>query len=67
MDSMGKNSVNMQLSQMRAEAVRQYLINQGIDPQRMSALGLGSGNPIADNRSAAGRAMNRRIEIVRTK
>ncbi|HAJ79559.1 MAG TPA: hypothetical protein DCO75_07275 [Fibrobacteres bacterium] len=67
MDSMGKNSVNMQLSQMRAEAVRQYLINQGIDPQRMSALGLGSGNPIADNRSAAGRAMNRRIEVVRTK
>jgi outer membrane protein OmpA-like peptidoglycan-associated protein len=67
MDSMGKISANLQLSQVRAESVRQYLINQGIDPQRITAIGMGSSNPIADNRSAAGRAMNRRIEIVRTK
>jgi outer membrane protein OmpA-like peptidoglycan-associated protein len=52
---------------MRAEAVRQYLINQGIDPQRLRAVGFGPNNPIGDNRTAAGRAMNRRIEVVRIK
>jgi outer membrane protein OmpA-like peptidoglycan-associated protein len=58
---------NMQLTQMRAEAVRQYIISLGIDSQRVRAVGCGSANPIADNRSAAGRAQNRRIEIIRTK
>jgi outer membrane protein OmpA-like peptidoglycan-associated protein len=66
-DALGKANANMQLTQMRAEAIRQYLINQGIDPQRISAKGCGSGNPIGDNRTAAGRTLNRRIEIVRTK
>jgi outer membrane protein OmpA-like peptidoglycan-associated protein len=66
-DSMGKNNANIQLSQMRAEAVRRYLINQGIDLQRVRALGFGPSNPIGDNRTAAGRATNRRIEVIRTK
>jgi outer membrane protein OmpA-like peptidoglycan-associated protein len=55
------------LSRGRAEAVRQYLINQGIDPQRMRAIGFGPNNPVGDNRTAAGRAQNRRIEVVRMK
>jgi outer membrane protein OmpA-like peptidoglycan-associated protein len=66
-DALGNFAKNMQISQMRAEAVRQYFINQGIESQRVRAAGFGPGSPIADNRSAAGRAQNRRIEIVRTK
>jgi outer membrane protein OmpA-like peptidoglycan-associated protein len=66
-DRLGKGESNMLLTQMRAEAVRQYLINQGIDPQRIRAMGLGSNNPIGDNRTAEGRAANRRIEVMRTK
>lgn len=53
-DGLGKASVNIQLSRMRAEAVRQYLINQGIDPQRVRAMGFGPNNPVGDNRTAAG-------------
>lgn len=66
-DALGKANANIQLSRMRAEAVRQYLFNQGIDPQRIRSAGFGPSNPIGDNRTAAGRAMNRRIEVVRTK
>ncbi len=66
-DSMGKYESNMRLSQMRAESVRRYLIAQGIDPKRMRAVGFGPSSPIADNRTAAGRAKNRRIEVVRLK
>jgi outer membrane protein OmpA-like peptidoglycan-associated protein len=66
-DGLGRASANTQLSRMRAEAVRQYLINQGIDPQRMRAMGFGPNNPVGDNRTAAGRALNRRIEVVRMK
>ncbi len=66
-DSMGKYESNMRLSQMRAESVRRFLIAQGIDPKRMRAVGFGPSSPIADNRTAAGRAKNRRIEIVRLK
>jgi outer membrane protein OmpA-like peptidoglycan-associated protein len=66
-DAMGNFSRSMQLSQMRAESVRQYIVNQGIESQRVRAAGFGPGSPIADNRTAAGRAQNRRIEIVRIK
>jgi outer membrane protein OmpA-like peptidoglycan-associated protein len=66
-DAMGNFSKNMQLTQMRAEAVRQYIINQGVDFHRVRAVGFGPSSPIADNRTAAGRAQNRRIEIIRTK
>jgi OmpA-OmpF porin, OOP family len=66
-DSMGKYASIMQITQMRAEAVRQYLLSQGVEPGRVRAVGFGAGSPIADNRTAAGRALNRRIEIVRVK
>jgi outer membrane protein OmpA-like peptidoglycan-associated protein len=66
-DGMGKPTTNIQLSQRRAEAVRRYLINQGIEPSRVRAMGFGPSNPVGDNRTADGRAMNRRIEVIRTK
>jgi outer membrane protein OmpA-like peptidoglycan-associated protein len=66
-DGLGKYATVMQTTQMRAEAVRQYIINQGIDPGRVQAVGYGSASPLADNRTAAGRALNRRVEIVRTR
>jgi len=66
-DSVGNSQTNMRLSKMRAESVRQFLISKGIDPSRIRAVGFGSSAPIADNRTAAGRAKNRRIEIVRIK
>ncbi|MBD3345546.1 MAG: OmpA family protein [Chitinivibrionales bacterium] len=66
-DSIGRSSANKRLSQMRAESVRQYMMSRGIEGHRMRAVGFGSSSPIADNRTAAGRAQNRRIEIVRIK
>ncbi|MBN1130925.1 MAG: OmpA family protein [Chitinispirillaceae bacterium] len=65
-DKSGKKQDKTLLSQARAETVRNYLINRGISPHRLTAVGRGSGDPIADNTSAAGRAMNNRIEIRRT-
>jgi outer membrane protein OmpA-like peptidoglycan-associated protein len=66
-DAVGNANANIQLSQRRAEAVRRYLLSQGIEQHRIRAMGLGPSNPIGDNRTAAGRAMNRRIEVIRTK
>lgn len=66
-DSYGNYNKNMQLSQMRAESVRQYMISKGIEPARLRAVGFGSSSPVADNRTAAGRSMNRRIEVIRVK
>ncbi len=66
-DSVGSYTKNMQLSQQRAESVRQYLISQGIEADRIRSAGFGSSSPIADNRTATGRAMNRRIEVIRLK
>jgi outer membrane protein OmpA-like peptidoglycan-associated protein len=66
-DGLGKYAAALQLTQMRAESVRQYIINQGIDSPRVRAIGCGSTGPVADNRTAAGRALNRRTEIVRVK
>jgi len=63
-DSAGGASVNLNLSQRRAEAVRQYLIKVGITPSRLRAVGYGEANPIASNATAQGRAKNRRIEMV---
>jgi outer membrane protein OmpA-like peptidoglycan-associated protein len=67
MDAAGNYAANMQLSQTRAETVRQYLISKGIAPGRIRAVGLGSSSPIDDNKTASGRARNRRIEVVRIK
>jgi len=54
---------NWELSSARASAVLRYLQQQGIDPQRMRAIGYGDIRPIADNETAEGRAENRRVEI----
>lgn len=62
-DSTGKASYNLGLSQRRAEAVKQYLVRHGIDATRLSAKGYGEADPIASNRTAAGRAQNRRVEL----
>ena len=64
-DNRGSYQYNLELSQKRAEAVRQYLINRGIDPKRLIAKGYGPADPIAPNSTRAGRAQNRRIEFHR--
>jgi outer membrane protein OmpA-like peptidoglycan-associated protein len=66
-DSIGKYEKNLNLSQSRAEAVRQYFISKGVNAGRVRAVGFGPSSPIADNRTADGRMQNRRIEIVRIK
>jgi outer membrane protein OmpA-like peptidoglycan-associated protein len=64
-DSVGKASANLALSQRRADSVKQYLVNAGIDPTRVTARGLGEENPVASNTTPSGRAQNRRIEFKR--
>ncbi len=66
-DSVGKYESNMRLSQRRAESIRSYLIKKGVESHRVRAVGFGPNSPVADNRTAAGRGKNRRIEIVRVK
>jgi len=63
-DSVGSPAANEELSRRRAEAVRAFLLTQGVEPDRVRAVGLGQSRPIADNRSPEGRANNRRVEIV---
>jgi len=63
-DSRGSTSYNQDLSQRRADAVRDYLVQRGYPADRIQALGKGKGSPIADNASPEGRANNRRVEIV---
>ncbi len=63
-DSRGSDSYNQDLSQRRAEAVRDYLLTRGIPADMIRAEGFGKGRPIADNNTAEGRANNRRVEIV---
>ncbi len=54
---------NQILSQKRAEAVMQYMISQGVKPNLISARGYGAADPVASNKTAGGRAQNRRVEI----
>jgi len=63
-DSQGSDSYNLDLSQRRADEVRNHLVQRGYQADRIKALGLGEGTPIADNASPEGRANNRRVEIV---
>ena len=62
-DSTGSDAVNNPLSINRAAAVRDYLTARGVSAQRIAIDGRGSRQPIADNSTASGRAMNRRVEI----
>jgi outer membrane protein OmpA-like peptidoglycan-associated protein len=63
-DSTGSASYNQNLSVNRAQSVASYLAQQGVDPARMQAVGYGFSRPIATNDTAAGRAQNRRVEIL---
>ncbi|MFM7811243.1 MAG: OmpA family protein [Acinetobacter junii] len=62
-DNTGNDSINIPLSQARAQSVKNYLANQGVSSSRIDAQGLGSSNPIASNATAAGKEQNRRVEI----
>ena len=61
-DSVGTEQYNQDLSQRRAASVRQALIDEGVEAERVQSAGHGESNPIADNETAEGRAMNRRVE-----
>jgi outer membrane protein OmpA-like peptidoglycan-associated protein len=63
-DSIGTDQYNLVLSQKRADAVRDYLVSQGVPAAGVSAVGLGKDGPVASNDSAAGRQQNRRVEMV---
>jgi OmpA-OmpF porin, OOP family len=63
-DNVGSEKINQQLSDARAKAVYTYLTKKGIDNQRFTTRGYGSTLPVADNKSAAGRLKNRRVEFV---
>jgi outer membrane protein OmpA-like peptidoglycan-associated protein len=63
-DSTGSAAYNKKLSDRRASSVLAYLSNQGVIPQRLSAYGMGEERPRASNATAAGRAENRRVEII---
>ncbi len=65
-DSQGNDAINDKLSKDRADSVRDYLLKRGVAADRLSSVGKGSKSPIADNKSAEGRANNRRVEIVVT-
>lgn len=62
-DSIGSYESNQKLSEERAEAVKQFLVEKGIEPNRLEALGYGERKPIATNMYKAGRSQNRRVEI----
>ena len=63
-DTTGTADFNMTLSQQRADTVRQFLVTQGLSPDSITSKGLGEADPIADNSTAAGRKLNRRVEII---
>ncbi len=66
-DSRGRDHYNLKLSRARAAAVRDFIIRRGVPGVRIVSEGYGETMPIADNRTAAGRAQNRRVEFVITK
>jgi len=63
-DSIGSDSYNLDLSQRRADAVRGFLLQNGLGPERMTIQGYGESYPVASNDSDAGRQQNRRVELV---
>lgn len=63
-DNIGNAKTNLDLSRRRAEAVVVFLVNGGVAPQRLKAVGKGDTVPVADNRTADGRVRNRRVELV---
>jgi len=62
-DSVGTDAYNQGLSERRANAVRDYLASHGVDASRLTSVGFGEANPVADNGTADGRSQNRRVEL----
>ena len=65
-DNVGSDAANQKLSLRRANAVKQYLATHGIDGAKIKTTGRGKTSPVADNKTAQGRARNRRVEVVIT-
>jgi OOP family OmpA-OmpF porin len=65
-DSVGGDAANQKLSLRRANAVKQYLASHGVDATKIKTAGRGKTSPVADNKTAQGRARNRRVEVVIT-
>jgi outer membrane protein OmpA-like peptidoglycan-associated protein len=63
-DNQGPDDYNQDLSERRAASVRRYLISQGVESERLRSKGYGESQPIDDNRTASGRAENRRVEFL---
>jgi outer membrane protein OmpA-like peptidoglycan-associated protein len=63
-DSVGSDQYNQKLSENRADAVRDFLVTQGVQTDNISATGYGKAKPVADNATAQGRAQNRRVNLV---
>ncbi len=63
-DNTGSNEINAKLSQDRAEAVREYFVSKGIEPDRIASKGFGESKPVATNDTDEGRQQNRRVEFV---
>jgi outer membrane protein OmpA-like peptidoglycan-associated protein len=66
-DNSGKPAYNMKLSQERAKDVMDFLVAQGVSADRITSVGFGETRPIADNKTKAGRALNRRVDVVMVK
>jgi OmpA-OmpF porin, OOP family len=64
-DNVGARDANMKLSQDRADSVRAYLVKGGVDAARLTTAGFGDTRPVADNKTDAGRAQNRRVVLAR--
>jgi OOP family OmpA-OmpF porin len=62
-DNVGSADANLKLSKDRAESVKAYLVEQGANPSRIEAVGYGKTQPIASNKTEAGRQKNRRVEF----
>jgi outer membrane protein OmpA-like peptidoglycan-associated protein len=63
-DSIGSDEYNQTLSEKRAESVRDYIVSSGVTMNNVAAQGLGKSEPVADNSTAAGRKLNRRVEMI---
>jgi outer membrane protein OmpA-like peptidoglycan-associated protein len=63
-DSSGSNAINKPLSEHRARAVMNYFLGKSVIPERLSAVGLGASQPVANNNTLVGKTLNRRVEIL---
>jgi outer membrane protein OmpA-like peptidoglycan-associated protein len=63
-DNVGSEDYNQELSVARAENVMNFMIEQGVSPSRLTAIGYGLSRPIADNETKEGRAKNRRVDLI---